>query len=83
MAQWVEQLMDVGTNEADPREFMKTFRTDLFDEEVHVFTPKGQVKTLPAGSTPDRLRLRRPHRRRPPHGRGEGERAHRAARTTA
>ncbi len=49
---WVEQLMDVGTNEADPREFMKTFRTDLFAEEVHVFTPKGQVKTLPAGSTP-------------------------------
>jgi GTP diphosphokinase / guanosine-3',5'-bis(diphosphate) 3'-diphosphatase len=50
--QWVKQLMDVGTDEADPREFMKTFRTDLFDEEVHVFTPKGQVKTLPAGSTP-------------------------------
>src|SRR5260221_4433904 len=45
--------MDEGTaDEADPREFMKTFRTDLFDEEVHVFTPKGQVKTLPAGSTP-------------------------------
>jgi len=49
---WVEQLMDVGTNEADPHEFMKTFRTDLFGEEVHVFTPKGQVKTLPLGSTP-------------------------------
>jgi len=49
---WVNQLMDVGTNEADPREFMKAFRTDLFDEEVHVFTPKGQVKTLPSGSTP-------------------------------
>src|SRR3984885_5158797 len=49
---WVEQLMDVGTNEADPHEFMKTFRTDLFGEEVHVFTPKGQVKTLPSGSTP-------------------------------
>src|SRR5581483_3932555 len=40
------------TDEADPREFMKSFRTDLFDEEVHVFTPKGQVKTLPQGSTP-------------------------------
>jgi GTP pyrophosphokinase len=51
-SKWVEQLMDVGTDEADPREFMKTFRTDLFEEEVHVFTPKGQVKTLPAGSTP-------------------------------
>src|SRR3954451_16694402 len=37
---WVKQLMDEGTtDEADPREFMKTFRTDLFDEEVHVFTP--------------------------------------------
>ncbi|MBV8599083.1 MAG: bifunctional (p)ppGpp synthetase/guanosine-3',5'-bis(diphosphate) 3'-pyrophosphohydrolase, partial [Actinobacteria bacterium] len=51
-AQWVEQLMDVGADEADPREFMKNFRTDLFEDEVHVFTPKGQVKTLPAGSTP-------------------------------
>src|SRR6516225_6128210 len=50
-SKWVEQLMDVGTDEADPREFMKTFRTDLFEEEVHVFTPKGQVKTLPSGST--------------------------------
>src|SRR5437588_2491095 len=50
---WVKQLMDAGTtDEADPREFMKSFRTDLFDEEVHVFTPKGQVKTLPAGATP-------------------------------
>src|SRR6266404_5863713 len=50
---WVKQLMDAGTtDEADPREFMKSFRTDLFDEEVHVFTPKGQVKTLPVGSTP-------------------------------
>src|SRR5947209_6253535 len=50
---WVRQLMDEGTtDEADPREFMKSFRTDLFGEEVHVFTPKGQVKTLPAGSTP-------------------------------
>ncbi len=45
--------MDDGiADEADPREFMKSFRTDLFDDEVHVFTPKGQVKTLPAGSTP-------------------------------
>src|SRR5579884_1024200 len=50
---WVKQLMDESTtDEADPRAFMKTFRTDLFDEEVHVFTPKGQVKTLPAGATP-------------------------------
>ena len=44
--------MDWQQDEADPREFMKTFRTDLFDDEVYVFTPKGEVKTLPAGATP-------------------------------
>ena len=49
---WIRQLMDWQEDEADPREFMKAFRTDLFDEEVYVFTPKGEVKVLPAGSTP-------------------------------
>ena len=49
---WVKQLMEWGQDEADPREFIKSFRTDLFDDEVYVFTPKGEVKTLPAGATP-------------------------------
>jgi GTP diphosphokinase / guanosine-3',5'-bis(diphosphate) 3'-diphosphatase len=49
---WVEQLMDLQAEETDAREFMKSFRMDVFDEEVYVFTPKGEVKTLPAGSTP-------------------------------
>ena len=49
---WVKQLMEWGDDEADPREFIKSFRTDLFDDEVYVFTPKGEVKTLPAGATP-------------------------------
>src|SRR5438132_7984729 len=49
---WVANLMDWQADEADPREFIKTFRTDLFDDEVYVFTPRGEVKTLPAGSTP-------------------------------
>ncbi len=49
---WVRQLMDWQEDESDPREFIKTFRTDLFDDEVYVFTPKGEVKVLPAGSTP-------------------------------
>jgi GTP diphosphokinase / guanosine-3',5'-bis(diphosphate) 3'-diphosphatase len=49
---WVKTLMDWQQDEADPREFMKTFRTDLFDDEVYVFTPKGEVKTLPANATP-------------------------------
>ncbi len=49
---WVKQLLDWQADEADPREFMRNFRTDLFDDEVFVFTPKGEVKTLPAGATP-------------------------------
>jgi GTP pyrophosphokinase len=49
---WIRQLMDWQEDEADPREFMKSFRTDLFDDEVYVFTPKGEVKVLPSGSTP-------------------------------
>ncbi|MEX2211499.1 MAG: bifunctional (p)ppGpp synthetase/guanosine-3',5'-bis(diphosphate) 3'-pyrophosphohydrolase [Gaiellaceae bacterium] len=49
---WVEQLMDAHRDEADPGEFMRSFRTDLFADEVYVFTPKGEVKTLPAGATP-------------------------------
>jgi guanosine-3',5'-bis(diphosphate) 3'-pyrophosphohydrolase len=49
---WVRQLMDAHEEEPDAREFVKSFRTDLFDEEVFVFTPKGEVKTLPAGATP-------------------------------
>src|SRR5580765_6654275 len=50
--EWVRQLMDINDDEDDAREFVKSFRTDLFDEEVFVFTPKGEVKTLPAGATP-------------------------------
>ena len=49
---WIRGLMDWEQDEADPGEFLKNLRTDLFDDEVYVFTPKGEVKTLPAGSTP-------------------------------
>jgi GTP pyrophosphokinase len=52
---WVKQLVDthaVPEGGADSGEFMRTFRSDLFVDEVYVFTPKGEVKTLPAGSTP-------------------------------
>ena len=49
---WMRQLIDWQSDEADPREFIKTFHTDLFSDEVYVFTPKGEVKTLPAGATP-------------------------------
>ena len=66
---WVKQLMEWSQDEADPRELIKSLRTDLFDDEVYVFTPKGEVKTLPAGRDADRLRVLGAHGRRPPDGR--------------
>jgi GTP diphosphokinase / guanosine-3',5'-bis(diphosphate) 3'-diphosphatase len=49
---WMRQLVDWQQDESDPREFMKNLRLDVFDDEVYVFTPNGDVKTLPSGSTP-------------------------------
>ena len=49
---WVKSLMDWQADEQDPGEYMRSLRTDLFSEEVYVFTPKGEVKVLPAGATP-------------------------------
>ncbi len=49
---WVRTLMDWQGEDHDAAEYMRTLRTDLFDDEVYVFTPKGEVKTLPAGATP-------------------------------
>ena len=36
----------------DPKEFLETVKVDLFTDEVFVFTPKGDVKSLPRGATP-------------------------------
>jgi GTP diphosphokinase / guanosine-3',5'-bis(diphosphate) 3'-diphosphatase len=49
---WLRSLMDWQQDTADPREFMETLKVDLFEDEVFVFTPKGEVKSLAAGSTP-------------------------------
>jgi GTP diphosphokinase / guanosine-3',5'-bis(diphosphate) 3'-diphosphatase len=49
---WLSQMVDWQKDERDPKEFMETLRGDLFGEEVYVFTPKGEVKSLAAGATP-------------------------------
>ena len=36
----------------EPKQFLATLRTELFEDEVYVFTPKGDIKTLPKGATP-------------------------------
>ena len=49
---WVKQLMDWQRTRPTRASSCATLATDLFDDEVYVFTPKGEVKTLPAGATP-------------------------------
>ncbi|MGB7587358.1 MAG: bifunctional (p)ppGpp synthetase/guanosine-3',5'-bis(diphosphate) 3'-pyrophosphohydrolase [Solirubrobacterales bacterium] len=48
---WLRQLVE-AQGEQDPAEFLEALKEDLFEDEVFVFTPKGEVKNLSAGSTP-------------------------------
>ncbi|GHB64596.1 GTP pyrophosphokinase [Streptomyces xanthochromogenes] len=49
---WLRQLLDWQKETEDPSEFLESLRFDLSRNEVFVFTPKGDVIALPAGSTP-------------------------------
>src|SRR5919198_5148633 len=49
---WLRSMLDWQQELQDPKEFMENLKVDLFDEEVFVFTPKGEVKSLAAGATP-------------------------------
>ncbi len=50
--QWFRQMMEWQSDLKDPSEFMNSLKLDLFNTEVFVFTPNGQVVDLPVGSTP-------------------------------
>jgi GTP pyrophosphokinase len=49
---WLRQLVEWQQETRDPAEFMQNLRIELYAEEVYIFTPKGEVKSLPRGSTP-------------------------------
>ena len=49
---WMRQLLDWQREAADPGDFLESLRFDLARQEIFVFTPKGDVITLPSGSTP-------------------------------
>ena len=49
---WLRQLLEWQQDLRDPREFMERLKLDVFADEVFVFTPKGDVLDLPAGSVP-------------------------------
>ena len=49
---WLRQLLEWQRDLKDNAEFLETVKVDLFPNEVYVFTPKGEVKQFPRGSTP-------------------------------
>jgi len=49
---WLRQLLDRQRELEDPHEFLDAVKVDLFSDEVFVFTPRGEVVTLPVGSSP-------------------------------
>ncbi|MEP7120725.1 MAG: bifunctional (p)ppGpp synthetase/guanosine-3',5'-bis(diphosphate) 3'-pyrophosphohydrolase [Byssovorax sp.] len=49
---WLRQLMEFQKDLKDPAEFLESVKVDLFQDEVYVFTPKGDVRVFPRGSTP-------------------------------
>ena len=48
---WIRDLVENQENFRDPGEFLENVRIDLFQDEVYVFTPRGEIKTLPRGAT--------------------------------
>jgi len=49
---WLHDLMDAHKANQDPTDFIDTVKLDLFDDEVYIFTPQGDLKSLPRGATP-------------------------------
>ncbi len=49
---WLRQMLEVQGSVTDEEEFMQMLKTDMFADEVFVFTPKGDVISLPSGSCP-------------------------------
>src|SRR3954468_9521863 len=50
--EWLKSVLDWQKELQDPQEFAKSLKADLFEDEVFVFTPKGEVKSLASGATP-------------------------------
>ncbi len=49
---WIQDLVENQESFKDPGEFLENVRLDLFPDEVYVFTPQGDIKSLPRGATP-------------------------------
>ena len=50
--EWVRDLLEMQTQAGDSVEFLESVKVDLFPKETYVFTPAGEIRTLPRGATP-------------------------------
>ena len=76
---WLRQLLEWQQEVRDPQEFLQNLKIELYPEEVYIFTPRGRGEGAAARRDAGRLRLRDPHRRRPPVRRRAGQRQDGAA----
>lgn len=49
---WIQNLVDNQEDFNNPDEFLENVRIDLFPDDVYIFTPRGEIKTVPRGATP-------------------------------
>lgn len=49
---WIKQVADINRTNSSPSEFMEDITSDLFLKDIQVYTPRGDIRTLPSGSTP-------------------------------
>ena len=49
---WLRETLEWQKNTENPDEFLNTLKKELFEDEVYIFTPKGEIKVLPKGATP-------------------------------
>jgi GTP diphosphokinase len=48
---WIRETIEWQEQTKDPEQFMEALKTEFFEDEVYVFTPKGEIKVLPKGAT--------------------------------
>ena len=75
---WFRQLIELQQDAHSPEEFLEFLKIDLYQDEIFVFTPRGDVKRLPKGATPLDFAFLGPHRSRAALQRGPRQRPHRA-----
>lgn len=49
---WLKRMLEQHQNAADPKQFLENVKIDLFPNEIYLFSPKGDIITLPVGATP-------------------------------